>query len=451
MNPAPRPLPSRRTVLKGLAASLTLPWLPSLAHAGNPLDPTLPPRRFVTLSFGNGADATHWVANKAAGGGFELGPALAPLKAFEKDLTILKGLRIFDDKRDEGASGHCYYFANFLSGGLVQPGEIHCAESLDQRLAKHLGDRTALPSLHLGTEPVKTGTIFGAPAVCGATMSWRSATAPVVPEIQPQQVFDRLFNAQAREADRSVLDFVIGQTGGVRKQLALQDQRKLDQYLDSIRDLERRIANADAIDARDHQEWRPSKAEPDMERPASGVPASRPEHVRLLLDLLVLALEMDQTRIATCIMAQDVSNFDYRFLDGVSGGLHGLSHSGNGKGLENFRATNQWHSQQAAYLARKLASVEEANGSLLDNTMLLYAATMNDGNKHDPTDLTVALLGGRNCDITPGRYLEFTEFEDRRLCNLHTSIAQRMGLKDPDDEPLRRFGNAYHPIAELSA
>ncbi len=433
----------RRAFLKGLAATLTLPWMPSFAFAqGNRLaDKALPPRRFVCLTFGNGVYEKDWWVKAGANGAMEFSSSLEPLAPFAEQITALRGLRLFDDTRDEGGSGHMYYFTNLLSGAIVAPGKVGADITADQIMAAEVGKFTDIPSLALGTEPVKSGTIFGAPAVCASTISWRGPTSPVPAEIYPQQAFDRLFNAQNKEADKSVLDYVLTDLQSVKGRVNYADRQKLEEYTSAVRELEQRISRSHLQP--EAGEWQPDLDEPEMARPASGMPSSVPEHIELMNEIVALALRMDKTRVATFVMAQDVTNRPYGFIEGVdNAGLHGLSHHGsNQSSIDKFKRTNRWHSEQAANLVRKLQSVQEdASGTLLDNTMLLYTATMNDGDRHDPTNLTPLLIGGRNCEISPGQVRDYSTFEDRRICNLHLSLLHRMGIRQDT------FGNSFHPL-----
>ncbi len=417
--------------------------MPSLAYSrDNPLvDAAIPPRRFVCITFGNGVYEKDWWV-KAGQAGMEFSSSLQPLAPLADQITALRGLRLFDDTRDEGGSGHMYYFTNLLSGAIVSPGTVGADISADQIMAAETGKYTDIPSLALGTEPVKSGTIFGAPAVCASTISWRSATSPVPAEIYPQQAFDRLFNAKNKQADKSVLDYVLGDLHRVSHKVNYADRQKLEEYTTAVRELEQRITRAERQTVVPGS-WQPDLDEPDMARPDPGMPASIPEHIDLMNEILALALRMDKTRVATFVMAQDVTNRSYNFVEGVENqGLHGLSHHGTSQeAIAQFRRTNEWHSEQVAKLVRKLQSVkEDRSGTLLDNTMLLYTATMNDGDRHDPTNLTPLLIGGRNCEIKPGQIREYKTFEERRICNLHLSLLQRMGV-DKDS-----FGNSFHPL-----
>ncbi|MGF1453475.1 MAG: DUF1552 domain-containing protein [Opitutales bacterium] len=441
------PMLSRRAVLKGLGASLTLPFLPSLKA----LDPWIPnpsiaPRRFLAITFGNGVHMDDWWMKPRGSsiGEFSFGDALKPLERYSRYLTPMRGMRIFDDTRDEGGSGHMYYFTNILSGAIVKPGTIGCDVSMDQVMAKELGRNTPIPSLHLGTEPVKSGNIFGAPAICGSTISWRGPTTPVSADIYPQQVFDRLFNSEGKQADKSVLDYVLGDLKTVRRDLSARDQQKLDQYAQAVRELEQRIVHSEK-QTNSKDDWQPRIREPHIARPGDGLPAHLPEHIAIMNDLLVLALAMDKTRIATFVMAQDVTDRSYGFVEGVgNNGLHNISHHGkNEDKIREFKLTNHWHVERVADLVAKMEMVDEGNGTLLDNTMLLFTPTM-DGDAHDPTSIMPILIGGRNCDIGVGKFHQLEKEEDRRICNLHVALLNRMGVS------AHSFGNSFHSFDAIS-
>ena len=432
---------SRRAVLKGLASTLALPFLPSFAHGLEAVGARgIAPRRFVGITFGNGVHMDHWWIKPQGTGRFAFGAALEPLAPFSRHLTPLQGMHLFDDTRDEGSSGHMYYFTNILSGALVKPGTVGAGISVDQVMASAVGHQTPIRSLHLGTEPVKNGLIFGAPAVCGSTISWRGPTTPVASDIHPQQVFDRLFNSAAKAADKSVLDYVLTDIHSVRGKLSTRDKDKLDQFADSVRELEQRIAGSEKQE-QSKDDWEPKIAQPTIARPADGIPASLPEHIRIMNDLLVMALAMNKTRIATYVLAQDVTDRSYGFVEGVgNNGLHNLSHHGKDEDKRRqFQLTNRWHVEQIADLVGKMEKIDEGNGSLLDNTMIFFTATM-DGDKHDPTNIMPILIGGKNCDIQTGVARELKEAEDRRVCNLHLSLLNRMGVKAD------KFGNSIRAL-----
>jgi len=443
---------SRRSILRGLGVTLTLPWLESIGAAAEQTASAVAgsvsaaPRRFATVLFGNGVEYEGWWA-KGNGDAMELSSTLAPIARHKKDVVVLNGLRLFDDTRDEGGSGHMYYFANFLTGKRVKGGTIGCDVSVDQIMAGKIGHHTAFPSLNLGVEPVRSGMIFGAPAVCASTFSWSSPTSPIPAQVYPREVFKRLFDSEGLAADKSVLDYVLQDSKQLRRNLSGLDRQKLDQYMNSIREIEKRIEHSEQEDNADAG-WTPKVPDPTMdEAPAPGLPKNFPEHARLMLDLLVLALATDKTRIATMVLSQDVSDRPFGFIDEVSNtGLHAISHQNNkSKGKDEFLHTNRWHMEQMAYLLDRMKEVDEGDGnSLLDNTMLLYGGTMIDGTRHDPSAVPLVLAGKCGGTIKTGRTLTYEKFEDRRLCNLYLSALQRMGV------PMEQFGNSFHPLPGLS-
>jgi len=431
---------SRRALLRGMGCTLALPWMESLAFAqGNPKPGvTGPPRRFATLLFANGVNEAHWWT-KGQGASMELSSTLQPLEAFKNDLLFIDNLHLFDDT----FGVHDPYFTNFLSGEKIRKGSIPTvAESLDNYMGRTVGRATPLPMLVVGTEPAKG---------ISSTITWSSKTTPVPPEIFPRQAFDRLFDVSGLLRDRSILDFVGRQANSLKRDLDAMDRDKLDAYLSSIRDIEQRIETATAEDR--FEGWRPALDKPNMERPADGKPQNVPEHVKLMLDLIVLAFQMDQTRIATMIFQRDVTGMSFGFLDGVSNsGMHGISHHRRQENvLEEYQRINQFHTEMLAYMLGKMRAIDEGNGTnLLDNTMLLFGSTMRDGDVHDANNLPLILAGGSACEIRGGRSLKFDSLEDRRLCNLHLAIAQRMGVPGEDGQPIQQFGNSHYVLPGLA-
>lgn len=434
---------SRRAFLKGLGATVALPFLesiPKTSLAGQGA-PSGPPRRYLTMVFANGVHTDHWWA-KGAGESMELGWTLEPLAPHRKDVTVLNGLHIFD--RISGV--HWPYFTNWLSGAPIHRSNIpDVAQTADQFLAEKIGDATPIPSLTLGLEPVLGGIRAGVPSVYFHTISWNSGKTPVPPEIYPRQAFDSLFDRSGLQRDMSVLDEVGAQAKDLRRDLSRDDQRKLDEYLDSIRDLEGRIDRT--LTERPSSGWQPSLREPDLDRPAAGKPVDVREHMDLMLDILVLALQMDKTRIATMLFNSD-GTYDMRFgfLDGVSNeSMHVISHHGNKDSkLYDYKMINRFHVERLARVMDKMKKIDEGGSSLLDNSMILFGSTMFDGNKHDANTLPVLLAGRGGGTLTPGRVITYEKLEDRRLCNLHLAMIQRMGVRTD------RFGNSHYPLPQLS-
>jgi hypothetical protein len=433
-------------MLKGLGAAVTLPWLRSLAWADGgekAVTASAPPRRWATLLFANGVKIDDWWARDQGGGRIELSRTLAPLAPHTKDLIFLNGMRLFDN-----VSGvHWPYFTNFLAGEKVKTGSMpDVAESLDQYMARTIGANTAVPVLNLAVEPVQHGVRSGVPSVYFGTISWSSETTPVAPEIYPQQAFDRLFDTRGLRRDRSVLDGVLDQAKGVGRRLDRHDQEKLDGFMDSVRSVERRLERA-AEDAREGGSWHAGFAKPSLVRPEAGLPATVHEHMRLMIDIQVLAFQMDKTRISTLLFNNDGTyDMKFNFLEGVSGNsMHVISHHNNvAKVLSDYQRINQFHVELFAYYLEKMKSVDEGNGSLLDNSMVLFGSTMMDGFKHDGSRLPLVLAGRGGGTIQPGRVLDFERTEERRLCNLHLALLQRMGV------PTTTFGNSHHATKGLS-
>jgi len=424
---------SRRTTLKGLGASLTLPFLPSLAWATDrKLEAQMPPRRLATMIFANGVNEFHWTQERLPDGRIgKVGSTLQPLVPHHDDLLYINDLHLFD----ETPGIHRLYWDNFLTGVRKWSGGIpKLDESLDWRIARQVAKTTPVPVLTLGTQQ-------------GQTMSWSSPTTPVPLEIYPQRAFDRLFDTTSLERDRSVLDFVVDEARSVRRRLDVVDQRKLDEYLESIREIEKRIQLATSED-RHAGGWQPSLDEPNIPRPKEGIPPRFDEHVRLMLDTLVLALRMDQTRVVTFQFQNDVTGMKFDFIDGVSSkGMHDLSHHRQrADELEEYRRINLWHVEQFAYVIEQMKSIDEGHGTtLFDNTMLLFGSTMLDGDVHDHDHLPLVLAGGKSAGIKGGRVLRYDSMDDRRLCNLHLDLARRMGCEDWNG-----FGNSLYSLPGIS-
>jgi hypothetical protein len=438
------PTTNRRSVLRGIGATLMLPWMDSLAFAQGGKAAlaagSKAPRRWACMIFANGVNSEHWWA-KGEGASMELSKSLKPLTDYREDLLFINNLHLFDDT----VGVHTPYFTNFLAGEKIRNGSIpDLAESVDQFMGRHVGKDTPVAAIALGTEPAKYGLAGGRPAIYTATMSWSSKTTPVPPEVFPRQAFDRLFDVSGLARDKSVLDFVKNQANDVKRQLDTRDRDKLDEYLTSIREIEQRIEKASAEGR--FEGWRPSLDKPDMERPGDSKPQNVPEHMQMMVDIMILALRMDKTRIASLIFQRDVTGMSFNFLEGVSNtGMHTISHHRKqAKTLAEYQIINQFHVEMLAKMVTKMKAVDEGNGTLLDNTMLLFGSTMRDGDIHDANDVPLVIVGGKNCDIKSGRVLNFDKLEDRRLCNLHLAMAQRMGCK------IDQFGNSHYPLPGLS-
>jgi hypothetical protein len=422
---------SRRTLLRGAGAALALPWLGSLARAAAPK----PPVRFAAFYFPNGVWEKDWNPVQP-GADYELPFALQPLEKHRKDFIVCTGL---DKAQSHSGDGHYAKTANYLTGLKVfqTTGKDLSVggPSLDQRLAEAVGGETPLPSLELGIDPVISGidSNVGFTRLYGSFIAWRAAGQPVAREIRPRAVYERLFGLRRAgtksDDDRVLLDLVLDDARSLRGRLGRDDQAKFDEYLDAVRAVEKRIAFYSKPDPR---EWKPEA--PEMAAP-EGAPGDHRTHVRLMFDLIALAFRTNQTRIAN-----DVSGRNFaQLIPGVNGGHHEFSHhEGKKEKYEAYSKIVRWHVEQFGYLLEQLKAVKENEGTLLDNSLLVFGSSISDGNRHDPANLPI-LLGGRGGGVESGRHLASPK--KTPLCNLYLSILQRMGVKDAS------FGDSNAPLA----
>ena len=435
---------SRRTFVRGAGALLSLPFMPSLVKAaGN--DAAKPPIRNAFIYFPNGVWEKAWVPEKT-GADYELSPSLQPLGDLKQDVLVLSGL---DKKNSHGGDGHYAKTANFLTGMPVakttgkdvSSGGI----SVDQLIASHVGDSTPLPSLELGTEPVISGidSNVGYTRLYGSHISWQTANRPVAKEINPRIVYERLFGktvtADSRRAESysNLLDYVLEDAKRVRARLGRDDQFKMDEYLDSVRSVEKRIefATRDRSDA-----WRPSVNPDSLIEMEPGAPGNFREHIDIMMDLIVLAFQTDSTRVCSFMFDNDVSGRNSSFLDGVKGGHHELSHHENNDGkIAQYQKINHWHVEQFARMIGKMKSIQEGEGTLLDNSMIMFGSSFSDGNRHDPDNLPILLAGRGGGTIETGRHLAAEG--QVPLCNLYLAMLRRNGVE------LESFGDSQEELA----
>ncbi|MEI7698997.1 MAG: DUF1552 domain-containing protein [Planctomycetia bacterium] len=446
---------SRRGVLRGCEVTLGLPWLESAvcrtvsASGQESLDSgavqgSRPPVRAAFIYFPNGVWEKSWIP-EGSGRDYVLSPTLQPLADVRDDVLVLSGL---DKKHSHGGDGHYAKTANFLTGmpvakttgKNVSSGGI----SVDQLMAQQTSQFTPLPSLELGTEPVISGidSNVGYTRLYGSHISWQTPTRPVAKEINPQLVYQRLFGNRLSgksgksEAYRNLLDFVLEDAGRLRGRLGRDDQFKLDEYLDSVRAVEKRIEFAAKDKPRD---WQPSLSAAEVAPPAAGIPADFREHISIMLELMILAFQTDSTRVASMMFANDVSGRNFSFLDGVTGGHHEMSHhEKNESKIAQYEKINRWHVEQFAGMLRKMKAIREGEGTLLDNCMILFGSSISDGNRHDPDNLPI-LLGGRGgSSLESGRHI--ASAGNVPLCNLYLSMLDRMGVE------VERFGDSTQPL-----
>ncbi len=424
---------SRRRMLRGLGVSMALPWLESLPVWGDEKPKSEAPVRLGVLFSGNGFHSKEWWA-KGEGKQMELGQVLKPLQGLEHKMLFVRGL--FNAEALKG-NIHSSQTGNLLSGApLASGGEIRSGTSIDQLLAQRYGSSTKVSSLVLGCEKSNPSVHKNYSMLYSSHISWSSPTSPTPLELYPALAFDRLFKDEASKADQSVLDAVLTDARRLRRDISTGDQRKLDEYLDSVRDVEQRIANAGKRGQL--QGWRPTLDKPNMVRPADGIPQDIAEHMRLMADIVVLGFQTDTTRISTLKLNNDHSSLRFPNL-GVDYMIHHLlSHSDTADWLK----VNQFFMEQLAYLARKLDAIQEGPRTLLDNSMLLFCSSMLTGN-HEARQLPVIVLGGGGGRIRGGRVLDYSEKPDRQMCRLYLSLMDKMDVR------MKQFGDATQPLDEV--
>jgi hypothetical protein len=440
-------LPTRRALLKGACASLLLPLLPSLSWADDPAASIpKPPKRWVTIMFPNGVWPDDWWA-KGTGRTMELSKTLLPLADHRGSFSVINDLHLFD--KIYAADGpHTPYFSNILSGAKVPHGPLVLAESCDQVLARTIGQESFMPSMALGIEPMPYGLQSGAGTILSATISWSSPTSPVPPMISPRDAFDALFDVKGLVSKKSLLDCLMGDVSNIHGKISLDDARKLDEYTETIRDLERRIERTVHPPTGG---WKPTITTPDMLRPAQNAEKILQQNLgvrqKLMMKIMALSLRMDKTRVATLVMGSDGTYATMGHVPGVANtGWHSLAHhAAVAESIKEYQLTNEYHVKLFASFLDALKSVDEGGHSLLDNSMILFGSNVMDGNLHDASRLPLILAGGGGGTLTPGANLNFTTLDDRRVCNLHLAMLQRMGVT-VDGKPIQKFGTSVKPL-----
>ncbi len=412
---------SRRTFLKGVGASLALPYLEIMAGSAKSSALAKPPTRLACIFQPNGVFPKAWDV-AGSGKGFELSPILQPLKGLKEQLIILSNL-------DNVGKGHVQMTGAFLTGNKIGQGKN--AISLDQRVAQAIGQETLFPSIVLGTEPPRQGAAGRDPISFANTVSWSSDTTRISPEINPRVAFDRMFRNQSgpealEEASRrkSVVDLVLEDAKRLQRKASSHDKNKIGEYLDSVRSVEVRIDNTLNPPERS---WTPP-TRPELLRPEAGIPQDRSAHLKMMMDLLVLSFWTDTTRVGTLMTAHGFSRQNFAFLDGVTSDHHGMSHHKNQEqAVAEYTKVSNWYIEQLAYMLERMDSIDEGNGSLLDNSTVLYGSSMKDGNGHVKDNLPIILAGGGGGALKPGRHIVCDEHTP--LANLHLTLLQNYGVE----------------------
>jgi hypothetical protein len=434
---------SRRRLLQGVGVALALPALESIgskhaiAGAANgararATTASGAPLRMAFVYVPNGVHQGNWWP-KTDGTNFELSPTLESLDKVKNQIQVLGGLDHLNAVGGlDGPGDHARASGTFLTGVKVKKtagADIHAGISVDQVAAQRIGHLTRFPSLELTCDGVRKSGNCDSGYSCAYqfNLSWSTPTVPVSPEPNPRLVFERLFGAGApserhknlelrREQQRSILDFVLDDTRALGRQLGNHDQKKLDEYLTSVREIERRLARAEQFK---------DVPNPSVDTPV-GIPASFQEHIQLMYDMMILAFQTDTTRIATFLLANEGSNRTFPDIN-ISEGHHNLSHHQNKKPtLDKIAEIDRWYVRQFSRFLEKLDAAKDIDGkSLLHNSMIVYGSGNGDGNRHNHNNLPLILAGSGGGTLTAGRHVKF---KARPMTDLYLSMLDRMGI-----------------------
>ncbi len=436
---------SRRTFLRGMGASVALPYLDAMTPAFGAA--AAPITRVAFVYTANGVIMKDWTPTET-GSGFVLPSTLTPIESFRDQTLVVSGLAHRNGEAlGDGPGDHARAGASWLTGAhpkKTRGADIHNGWSIDQVLAEGIGQTTPLPSLEIGLEDVRMvgGCDSGYSCAYSNTISWSSPTTPLPYESNPRRVFERLFgdgettDPEARairlRQDRSLLDFVLEDTQRLAPTLGASDRNKLDDYLDSVREVERRIQNIERQDAVEL---------PSLDRP-EGVPPTFEEHVQLMHDLIAIAFQADLTRVVTLMYSREGGNRTYPSI-GVPDAHHGLSHHQNDpERMARLQKIDQHHVEMLAHFLGKLRDAQDETGSLLDHSMVLYGSSLSDSNRHTHDELPTLLVGGGSGMVRGGRHLRYPD--GTPMANLLLTMADGLGVSQ------ERLGDSTGPLPSLT-
>ena len=435
---------SRRKWLRGAGVVVGLPWLESMPVWGQSSDSNNSgvdfPKRFGVMFMACGVHPEHWWA-KGEGKEMELSRCLQPLDGLQSKLNVIDGLF---NKNATGVGIHPGQTGNILSGAALKKGaELRGGISVDQAIANAIGQDDVVPSLVLGCEQPTTGyheTNFS--MAYSSHISWQNATSPVPMEVYPSLAFDSLFENRGSQRNKSILDRITEEASALQRQASANDKAKLEEYLTSIREVEKRIDRqrgpvAKAADAVEQK----GKSIFAMERPDNGLPEDIREHMRLMCDIIALAFQSNKTRVASLLLCRDISGLLYPFLQ-VRKPHHLASHD---ELSEEWERVTTYYCSQLAYLGKKLDSMPEGDGTVLDHSCLMFVNNMFSGSKHDSSKLPLLTLGGLDGTLNTGRVMNFVDRpeSEKKLCSLYLSLMNRMGVA------ATQFGDATVPLDKV--
>jgi len=418
---------ARRTFLRGMGVTVALPLLDSMVPASTALAATAatPKARFLGIYLPHGATMDKWTPAQE-GGGFEFSESLKPLEKLRDRVCIVSNLAhpLAGGIGSDAGADHARSAAVFLSGAHPEKGSVHGGMTVDQVLAEHVGQDTPLPSIELGIEEVGLNCGSGYGCAYYNTISWRTATMPLPMENSPQVVFERLFGdgnsteqrLMRKKQDRSILDSVNDKVAKLQGQLDPGDRNRLSEYLDDIREIERRIQKATEQSANNL----------DVPPAPVGIPEAFDDHIKLMYDLLALAWRAEITRISTLMYARDTSGATYP-VSGVRDGFHTASHHSNVRAnMDKFALINQYHVKTVGYFLEKLQKTPDGDGNMLDHATVLYGSSMSNGNQHDHDPLPIIVAGGASGQLKGGRHLKFAPHTP--MSNLMLTLLDKHGV-----------------------
>ena len=412
---------------------MALPWLESVAVFAKGGAAAEAPVRLACLFAGNGFHGREWRA-EGKGRNLELGRVLEPLAGLKEKLLFIRGLY-----NAEALKGniHSSQTGNLLSGApLSSAGEIRSGTSMDQVVAQRIGRPTKIPSLVLGCEASNSSVHREYSMLYSSHISWSSPTTPTPLELYPALAFDRLFKDSLNTGDKSVLDLVLSQAKSLVRRVSRSDERKIDEYMDSVREVENRIGRAGKDERLEG--WRPTLEKPNLPRPADEMPQNVKEHMKLMCDILVLGFQTDTTRVSTLKLNNDHSAMRFPHL-GVDYMIHHLlSHSDT----EDWLKVNRFFVGSLAYIAERLDKIQEGERTLLDNSMLLFCSSMLTGN-HNANELPVVIMGRAGGKLESGRVLDYRGKPNRKMCSMYLSMMDKLGVR------LESFGDSSERLAGL--